>query len=34
MHCTYNIVLAYEFRHSSSTTKSKVVDAHAMKVSR
>jgi hypothetical protein len=32
MHCTGNIVLAYEFHRSSSTTKSKVVAAHAVKV--
>jgi hypothetical protein len=32
MHGTFNIVLAYEFCHSSSTTKNKVVAAHAMKV--
>jgi len=32
VHCTCNILLAYEFCHSSSTTKSKVVAAHAMKV--
>jgi len=32
MQCTCNIVLAYEFHRSSSTTKSKVVAAQAMKV--
>jgi len=32
MHCTCNIVLAYEFHHSSSTIKSKVVAAHTVKV--
>jgi hypothetical protein len=32
MHCICNIVLANKFRHSSSTTKSKVFAAHAVKV--